>query len=239
MLPVKKTVNPPATKVIKMSCDKPLSTKIPHPLPRQCFRMIIVGAPGSGKSSLATALMLKGGAYYRVFDRVFVIQPPNSRASYATDPWKGHNRVYDELTAEVLAQILVEVKALAADDKHSFLFVDDQAYQLRDKRIERLLRELYFNARHLHLSSIIVTQTLRSVGDKLRKSASHLLTFEPANRVEAKIIGEEFLYLDTKTAGRLFQQVFTQKYDHLLIDTAHRRVFGNYDEITLPSSWEN
>ena len=238
MLPIKKTANPPAQRSIKMSCDKPLSNNIPRPLPQQCFRMLVIGAPGSGKTSLATSLLLKGGAYYRVFDRIFIIQPPNSRASYASDPWKGHNRVYDELTAPVLEEILEEVSALAADDKHSLIFIDDQAMHLKDKHIEKQLRLAFFNARHLHLSSIIVSQTLRSVGDKLRKSASHLLTFEPANRVEAKIIAEEFLFLDTKTAATLFQQVFTEKYAHLLIDTAQRRVYGNWDEITLPKSWD-
>ena len=238
MLPVKRTKDPPKPKPVKMTCDTPLSTKIPHPLPRECHRMIICGAPGSGKTSLATSLLLKGGAYYRVFDRIWVIQPPNSRASYAKDPWQGHDHVFDELTADVLEQIITEAKQLAADDKHSLLFVDDQAYQLKSKPIERNLRELFFNARHLHLSSWIVTQTLRSVPDKLRKSASHLLTFEPANRIEAKIIAEEYLFLDTKTAASLFAQVFTQKYDHLLIDTARRKVYANWDEMELPRSWE-
>ena len=238
MLPVKRTRDPPTQRRVKMSCDTPLSTKIPHPLPRECHRMIICGAPGSGKTSLATSMLLKGGAYHKVFDRIWVIQPPNSRASYASDPWKGHDRVFDALTADVLEQILAEAKQLASDDKQSLIFIDDQAYELKNKPIERLLRELFFNARHLHLSSWIVTQTLRSVGDKLRKSASHLLTFEPANRVEAKIIAEEYLFTDSKTAAQLFDQVFTEKHTHMLIDTARRKVYGNWDEIELPRAWD-
>ena len=237
MLPVHKTKAPPRIKPVQMTCDTPLSTRIPAPLPNTCFRMMIVGAPGSGKTSLATSLLLKGGAYYRVFDRIWVIQPSNSRASYAKDPWKNHRRVFDELTVEVLEQVLREAKDLAEDDKHSLLFIDDQAFQLKDKKIERLLREIYFNARHLHLSSIIVSQTLRQIPVNLRKTASHLLTFIPANRIEAKIIAEEFLFLDPRSAATLFEQVFTQRFDHMLVDTAQRRVFANWDEIEIPRSF--
>ena len=199
--------------------------------------MTVIGAPGSGKTSLATSLLLKAGAYYKVFDRIWVIQPPNSRASYKNDPWAKHKRVFDELTVDVLEQVLREAKELAEDDKHSLLFIDDQAFQLKSKHIERILREIYFNARHLHLSSIIVSQTLRQLPINLRKTASHLLTFVPANRVEAKIIADEYLFLDPRSAATLFEQVFTQRFDHMLVDTAGRRVYGNWDEVELPRSF--
>ena len=236
-LPMRPTRNPPKIRPVAMTCDTPLSTRIPAPLPNTCFRMMIVGAPGSGKTSLATSLLLKGGAYYRVFDRIWVIQPSNSRASYAKDPWKNHRRVFDELTTDVLEQVLREAKQLAEDDKHTLLFIDDQAFQLKNKHIERLLREIYFNARHLHLSSVIVSQTLRQLPINLRKTASHLLTFVPANRVEAKINADEFLFLDTTTAATLYEQAFKKRFDHMLIDTMRRKVYVNWDEIELPRSF--
>ena len=237
MLPVTKAKAPPKLKPVQMTCDKPLAPSIPAPLPNTCFRMMVIGAPGSGKTSLATSLLLKGGAYYKVFDRIWVIQPSNSRASYAKDPWANHKRVFDELTVEVLEQVLREAKELAEDDKHSLLFIDDQAFQLKDRKIERLLRQVYFNARHLHLSSIIVSQTLRQLPINLRKTASHLLTFVPANRVESRIISEEFLFLDTTTAATLYEQAFKKRFDHMLIDTMRRKVYVNWDEIELPRSF--
>ena len=89
----------------------------------------------------------------------------------------------------------------------------------------------------MKLSTIIVSQTLRQLPINLRKTASHLVTFIPANRVESHTIADEFLFLDPKTAANLFEQVFTERFDHMLIDTAQRRVYGNFDEITLPRSF--
>ena len=237
MLRIQKASNPPRIKPVAMSCDKPLSTSIPDPLPNTCFRMLIIGAPSSGKSSLATGLLIKGGPYYRVFDRLYIIQPENSRASYTKDPWSKHNRVYNELTVEILQKILDETAVLADEGKHSLVFIDDQAFALKDKKIEKLLRVMFFNARHRKLSTICVSQTLRQVPINLRKTASHLLTFVPANRIESKIIAEENLFLDTQTAARLFEQVFTKRFDHLLIDTQKRRAFSNFNEIELPRSF--
>ena len=83
--------------------------------------MIICGKPGSGKSSLTAAMLLKRGPYHRAFDRVWAIIPPNSRASYKKDPFKNHNRVYDELTTDVLELVIRESKTLAEEGGHGLL----------------------------------------------------------------------------------------------------------------------
>ena len=141
------------------------------------------------------------------------------------------------LTPEILERVIEESKQLASEGKHGLLYIDDQAYALKNKRIEQLLRLIYFNSRHMHLSSIIISQTLRQVGVNIRKTASHLLTYEPANRLESKVIAEEFLYLDPASAAALFEQAFQKRFDHLLINTGERRAYINFDEVTLPRSF--
>ena len=237
MYPVTKTKEPPKIKPALTTCDKPIAKSIPDPLPKSCFRMLIIGRPGSGKSALSAAFLLKRGPYYRVFDRIWAIVPPNSRDSYKKDPFKNHDRVFDELTPEILERVIEESKQLASEGKHGLLYIDDQAYALKNKRIEQLLRLIYFNSRHMHLSSIIISQTLRQVGVNIRKTASHLLTYEPANRLESKVIAEEFLYLDPASAAALFEQAFQKRFDHLMISTGERRAYINWDEVELPRSF--
>ena len=122
-----------------------------------------------------------------------MLMPLNSRASFAKDPFENHNKNYSELTPDVLSKILVDVKKTAASGESSCVFIDDCAYAYKEKAIERLLREFAFNARHLRCNLMLVSQTLRSIPNKVRLAASHILCFEPANRLEAGVLASEFI----------------------------------------------
>jgi hypothetical protein len=117
------------------------------------------------------------------------------------------------------------------------VFIDDCAYALKEKPIERLLSDLFFNARHLYRCIFLVSQTLRSIPNKVRLAASHVLAFEPANRLEANVLASEFICLDPKSAGALLAQCFNNKHDQLLIHTAERKVYSNFNEVKIPRSF--
>ena len=111
MYSIIETKDPPLVKPLKMTCDAKLRPRIPHPLPnRGGARFLIVGAPGSDKTNWAVSQLIKGGAYHRVFDSLHVVMPFNSRASFAKDPFDGHNKNYSELTQGVLDKKIVDVK---------------------------------------------------------------------------------------------------------------------------------
>ena len=76
-----------------MTVDDALSDKIPAPMPNHGgFRLLVVGPPGVGKTNWTLSHLLPKGAYNRVFSHVHVVMPPNSRASFAKDPFEGHNQ---------------------------------------------------------------------------------------------------------------------------------------------------
>ena len=238
MYQVKETKDKPIVKKNKMLCDDVLDNKIPFPLPNKGgMRFLIVGPPGSGKSNWAVSQLVAGGAYFRVYDALHVVMPQNSRASFAKDPFENHDKIHGELTEEVLCKIVADVKKTAVAGGNSCLFIDDCAYTLKEKPIEKLLRELFFNARHMRCCIFLCSQTLRSVPNKVRLAASHVLAFEPANRLESGVLAPEFLCLDPKGASGLFSQCFQKRHDHLLIHVGERRVFSNFDEVQIPRSF--
>ena len=194
----------------------------------------MVGSPGSGKPNWAVSQLIRVGAYHRLFDALHVVMPLNSRASFAKDPFEHHNKSYCELTPDVLNKILVEVKKTAAAGGNSCVFLGDVAYALKERPVGRLLLELFFNARHLKVCIFLVSRTIRSMPNKVRLAASHVLAFEPANRPEANVLASEFICLDPKSAGVLFVQCLKNKHDHILIHTAERKVYSNFNEVKTP-----
>ena len=64
-----------------------------------------------------------------------------------------------------------------------------------------------------------------------------MLAFEPANRLEANVLASEFIRLEPKSAGALFAQCFNSKHDHLLIHTAERKVYSDWNEVEIPRSF--
>ena len=61
-------------------------------------RVIIAGRPGSGKSVLAQNFFRPGGPLYQKFDNCYLIIPQNSFGSVDEHPFKGHDKVYHEIT---------------------------------------------------------------------------------------------------------------------------------------------
>ena len=240
MFPVTHNPHKPKGKTLKMTVDDKLSDSIPSPMPSHGgFRMLVVAPPGCGKTSFVFSHILEGGCYHKVFDNLRVVIPPNSRASFAKDPLSTHDpkRIHSELTAEVLDAALTDAKLAAECGENSLLIIDDSAYDLKNKSILRKLMEIFFNARHLRLSTILISQTLRAVPNKLRLSVSHLVSFQPANKLEAAIIASEYIFLEPRSLSALFGQCFQDRFDHILIDVAARRLYRNYDEIHLPRAF--
>ena len=81
---------------------------------------------------------------------------------------------------------------------------------------------------------MLVSQTLRWIPNQVRLAASHVLCFEPANRLEAGVLASEFICLDPKSAGELFKQCFREKHDHMLIHVGERHVYSNFNEVEIP-----
>ena len=116
---------------------------------RNGFIYALIGSPGSGKSSLLLSLFRSKNYYKNKFNHIYLITPESSFLSVKDHPFENHNKVYHELTSEVLENIyneLVEIKKDCIDNsyeiEHSCIIVDDFASELKDKELIKALKKL-------------------------------------------------------------------------------------------------
>ncbi len=134
---------------------------VPEPLPQNVsFNMVIVGKPGSGKSSLATNIITN--QLTKKYHSIFLVIPKNSMNSYSCNPFQSLNedQIYHDLTLDTLLDIHGKVSANAEENLNSLLYIDDMAANLKKSNIQQTFKELLYNRRHLRLGIINSVQRL-------------------------------------------------------------------------------
>lgn len=179
-----------------MRCDKVIKDSIKEPLPNMSHYMAIIGKPASGKTSLEMALLTHPDMYHKAFHNVFLVMPKTSRASLPGDPFKDHpeHKLFDELTDACLAFVLEYCRIASEENQWSILILDDCAAELKNSNIQRLLKHLIYNRRHLKLSIHILSQSYNAMPLAIRKALSHCVLFKPANKKELEAVFSELVY---------------------------------------------
>ena len=225
---------------------------IPH---RNGFFYGLIGSGGSGKSSMLMS-MFKSKLYYRgVFDNIYYICPAISFQSVENHIFKDHDKVYHDLTCELLDEIYselaeeqpkkkeikktkqfeddVEEEEEDEEPKYSCLIIDDFADSLKDKKIQRKLNQMCIKLRHLKLAVIVTLQSYKYMPLMLRKQVTNLSIWRPKSLAEFSCIAEEMIGLSKPSALELHDYVFNEPYNHLDIDTVNNKVYKNFNMLDI------
>jgi hypothetical protein len=194
---------------------------------RNGFIYALIGAPGTGKSSLLLSLFRDRNYYKKKFNNLFLITPESSFSSVSNHPFKNHSKVYHDLNEDVLENIyeeLVELKRECIEDgfavESSCLIIDDFANDLKSKELIKILKRILTKSRHIGCSVIFTLQAYNMFPLVLRKMLTNITLFKPKNRVELESVRKELINLNEEKTNELFNYVFDEEYNHLDIDTA-------------------
>ena len=220
-------------KAPKFKCDVCIHNQIEYPLPDRSFFMTIIGSAGSGKTSLMVNLLRSPQAYRKAYHHVHLIMPPNSLASLDLKMFKNHDKVWPELDWATLDKVHERAQASSDNDEFTLLVIDDQAAALKDREIQRLMKLLIYNRRHLRLSIIMLVQSYNTIPLPVRKTISHFAMLKFRNKKEYAAIFQELIFLDPETADRLMRFVFRERYDFLFCDVEKSQFYRNFDRIKI------
>ena len=224
-------------KTIKFGVDSILSEKIKEPFPNTSFFLVIAGKSGSGKTSLLINALTNPEIYKRVFDKIILVMPKNSRASLKNNPLDDlpSDQTFENFGPDVvqkIEQIREEFDTLNIKkprNRNQLLILDDVTAYLKDHPKE--LIELATNRRHLKLSIVLLSQFIRAIPRPVRFQITHLTVFKPANELDSKVIEEEFINLPKETFKNLCRFVWDGPHAFLFIDKNYDLFYKNLSKI--------
>ena len=227
----------PKLKACEMICDKELNAKLNKYELTKFLNAhttnLLIGKPRSGKTSLLYSLFQSSRCLKKCFHNIYLFQPSHSRGSMKDKLFDKlpDDQKYEELDYESLDEVMDRIKMSDPEHNNCIIFGDMAAY-LKDYHVEKLLKELVFNRRHLRTSIFFLCQTYISVPKDLRKLFSNLFIFR-VNKNELKLIFEEQIEDKTKVnlISEITKLVFDRPFQFLFINTDTQRFFKNFDEL--------
>lgn len=219
----------------KFSVDGSLGDGVPKTLPQGSHCALFCGPPGSGKSSLWTALLTQDhpAVYKGKFSQVHIFCPPTSISSMEDSPFASHPRLYPGIDQEILSQVHAECEETAAQGKNSLVVIDDCGSDLKNGDLVGVLGRFVMNRRHLRCTVWFVTQTYRDLPLRLRKCLTTAFLFKQTNTKEIEAIASELSAMPLQKFLDVWQYVFSgaSKFTFMMIHET--KIHRKFSEIII------
>jgi len=219
----------------KMNCDDCIDPKLnTYPMIQDAFSKtsfnVCMGSMGAGKTSLIVSLLRN--VFKKCFHSIYVIMPPNSRASLQNDIFSKlpNDQVYDDLNENVLNDIYSKLKDNSSEGYFSLLIIDDFQDMFKQKSIEKLLQKIILKMRHIRTTTFLLQQNVKSLPRNLRLLVSNYITFD-LGKSQMMDLFEESIQLDKNKFQEVMDLGFKQKHDWLLINLRNKNMYAKFDKI--------
>lgn len=230
MISIKNNLKPKLP-LCKMKCDEDLDPKLNNYdmttflNNHQCT--MILGKPRSGKTSLLYSLFKSKKLLKGVYDKMFLFRPALSGASMKDDIFEKlpKEQRYTELNASNVLNMIENL-----DEGNNCIIFDDMTAYLKNNEILKLLQEIIYNRRHMHVSIYFLCQTWHSVNKDIRRLFNNIFIFKTSKNEFETIFNELVPGFKDKT-DEIFLFTFDKPHEYLFINVDSQRFFKDFDEI--------
>jgi hypothetical protein len=200
-----------------------LKAVLPNPR-KESFVMLLCGRRGSGKTTLATRMLISPLAFKNKFDKVVIISPtfflaPQWR-SFDTSKWTIHTKYNPQIIEELLLeQSGSSMWRLGKERPKILLILDDlgKSSRLVKKNDTDFLDTLACNGRHLDISIMFLGQQFSQMNTALRSNADIIIFFASHNLRDNLDLYNEAGTGDYKTFRDQVGEITNERYNFLLV----------------------
>lgn len=213
----------------------------------KAVQMMIIGPKRSGKTSLILSLLSHKSLYKNYFHNIFLISPSSSdgKMKQLINEIDKDGKYYKDLTESNIQTIISYIKGEQQKIKqtekktgkkhppiYNLLILDDVVADLPRSFKKNIITSLFLNARHINLSTMIVSQVYKGIPSQIRKQTDIIYTFPV---IESEI---EAMNTDFKVPKEIFDLAFKEEDDHpfLTINVVSKnkpRYFRKFDKINI------
>jgi len=140
-------------------------------------------------------------------------------------------KMYDELTTTTINDIYQKLNKYSEDNENTLLIMDDVGASLKDKEIQKTLKTIIYNRRHLKVSIIMLCQSYLSIVKEIRKLITNIFMFKPSKTEMINFMEE--LFECKKDAALDLLNLYENKHDYLMLNVESQRIFHGFDEVII------
>jgi KaiC/GvpD/RAD55 family RecA-like ATPase len=198
-----------------------------------------IGKPGSGKTSLLVSFLTgkKDRKVFRnVFDHILLIMPKSSRDSMKKNIFKKHDedKMFDELDYGTISTIHERLLKSSSENENTLLILDDVGASLKNNEIQKILRNIIYNRRHLKVHIVILLQSFISCPLEVRKLLNNIFMFKPS-KMEFENLFNELFETKKELALDIMNVAYNKPHQYLMLNVDTQRMFRGFDEIVVES----
>lgn len=191
-------------------------------MPEECFRMLICGCSGSGKTNTLIHMLRKPLIYY---DKLYLYAKNLEQSKYqdlihTLEEVAKKVKVDPEDIIEYSNDEIVDVNDLETDGQKVVIFDD---FICEGKQSHDKITKYFIQGRHKACSVIYLSQSYYKTPKDIRINCSHYILFEsPSKNENDMICREQNLSRDS------FNKATKHKYDFLYVDKPKKTLKRNF-----------
>jgi hypothetical protein len=157
--------------------------------------------------------------------------PSSSIKSMKNNIFKKHDedKMFNELDFDTINEIKNRLDEYTKENESTLIIMDDVGAELKNVEIQKILRHIIYNRRHLKCSIIMLCQSFLSIPREIRKLINNAIMFKPSKIEFENFIHELFEQKKDKIIDLL--QLYKNKGDYLFLNVESQRIYKMFDEI--------